>query len=114
MIVAIGQALGIALGVEYLHSRSPPIIHGDIKATNVLVDDGGNPRISDFGLAIPVENRTIGLTTTGSFQATLRWLSPELANGMIYSEHTVNMKRTESSDVWAFGCLLIEVCFLKS
>ena len=90
------------MGLEYLHSQTPPIIHGDIKSDNILIDNEGHPRIGDFGLANMLEDGTTGLTTTTGFQASWRWVSPELAD---------ETKRTKASDVWAFGCTLIEVRF---
>lgn len=43
--------LGIARGVDYLHTRRPAIIHRDIKASNVLITQDGIAKINDFGLA---------------------------------------------------------------
>jgi len=44
-------AEGTARGLQYLHSQNPPIIHGDIKSPNILLDVHFEPRIGDFGLA---------------------------------------------------------------
>ncbi|XP_027924507.1 receptor-like serine/threonine-protein kinase At4g25390 isoform X1 [Vigna unguiculata] len=43
--------LNIAKGIHFLHSCDPPVIHGDIKPSNVLLDRDFSPRIGDFGLA---------------------------------------------------------------
>ncbi|KAL0710372.1 hypothetical protein Bca4012_017350 [Brassica carinata] len=44
-------AVDIARGIEHLHGLDPPVIHGDLKPSNVLLDRGFNAKIADFGLA---------------------------------------------------------------
>ena len=45
-------ALGAAKGLEYLHeTANPPVIYRDFKASNILLDEVFNPKLSDFGLA---------------------------------------------------------------
>ncbi|KAK4783750.1 hypothetical protein SAY86_018118 [Trapa natans] len=52
--------LDIARGIEYLHSLDPPVIHGDLKPSNILLDQYFSAKIGDFGLArVKTENREI-------------------------------------------------------
>lgn len=44
-------AVDVARGIEHLHGLNPPVIHGDLKPSNVLLDRGFNAKIADFGLA---------------------------------------------------------------
>jgi serine/threonine protein kinase len=56
--------VGIARGLTFLHEESPlKIVHRDIKTTNVLLDRGLNPKISDFGLAKLDEEENTHIST---------------------------------------------------
>ncbi|KAG9124359.1 hypothetical protein FRC07_011937 [Ceratobasidium sp. 392] len=78
----IGRAklmLEIAQGLEYLHLRTPAVIHGDLRLANVLISDNGSACITDFGLARVLE----GLTLTPVSQqlgvaGATRWMAREL------------------------------------
>ncbi|KAG8903845.1 hypothetical protein FRB99_002660 [Tulasnella sp. 403] len=89
-------------GLEYLHTREPPICHGDIKALNVLVNERGRALLCDFGLARNLEARAgEGSVTTTCFGGTTRYLSPEsIEKGIQY---------TAESDIWSWGCLALEI-----
>ncbi|KAG8893659.1 hypothetical protein FRB99_001829, partial [Tulasnella sp. 403] len=91
-----------AKGLEYLHTRNPPICHGDIKALNILIDAWGHAMLCDFGLAKATDGS--GVETQGKSTndgGTIRYWSPELFGD--------NSCPTLKSDVWAWGCLLLEV-----
>lgn len=67
--------LGIAKGVEYLHTRTPSIIHRDIKSSNVLITHQGVAKINDFGLArVKTSTRSVIRSLVG----TVNWQAPEL------------------------------------
>lgn len=96
-------AADTAKGLVYLHSLSPPICHGDIKAANVLVNREFKAVLCDFGLSQMVQDDDCGLTTSKGFKGSTRYLSPELVKD--------EGPRTLASDVWAWGCLLLEILF---
>ncbi|XP_030492307.2 L-type lectin-domain containing receptor kinase S.4 [Cannabis sativa] len=90
---------GVASGLLYLHQEwEQTVIHRDIKAGNVLLDSELNARLGDFGLAKLYEHDSNPTTT--KVVGTLGYLAPEL---------TRTGKPTTSSDVFAFGGLLLEV-----
>lgn len=84
-------AIGIARAMSYLHAQEPPIIHRDLKPSNVLVDDGYNAKLADFGLSREEEEATMSSVGTPMVSA------PEVLRRERYSK---------SADVWSFGCIL--------
>uniref|UniRef100_A0A2P2J961 non-specific serine/threonine protein kinase n=1 Tax=Rhizophora mucronata TaxID=61149 RepID=A0A2P2J961_RHIMU len=90
---------GVASGLLYLHEEwEQTVIHRDIKSSNVLLDSELNGRLGDFGLAKLYEHGSNPSTTR--VVGTLGYLAPEL---------TKTGKPTKSSDVFAFGAVLLEV-----
>ncbi|KAJ1561729.1 hypothetical protein HK096_003547 [Nowakowskiella sp. JEL0078] len=95
----------ITAGMVYLHSRNPPVIHGDLKASNILITnysvgiDNSRLKISDFGLS-RIKSFSSSSKTKGNLSGTLRWISPErLDMG----------KLTEAVDIYAFAMIGYEI-----
>lgn len=74
------------------------VVHGDIKAANVLVSNDIRPLVCDFGLSRAIDAVT---ATTLQGKGSLRWMSPEL----LAEGHG----KSFATDVWAFGMLIYEV-----
>ncbi|TFK21998.1 kinase-like protein [Coprinopsis marcescibilis] len=95
-----------ASGLSYLHSFRPnAVIHGDIKASNILVKDDGQACLTDFGLSRVLETR--GYTTT-SFGGTCRWMAYELLTPVDDDSEDTPPPLTKNSDVWSFGMTMLE------
>ncbi|XP_020106457.1 serine/threonine-protein kinase-like protein CR4 [Ananas comosus] len=93
-------AVQAARGIEYLHGYAcPPVIHRDIKSSNILIDEEHNARVADFGLSLlgPADSSSpLSELPAG----TLGYLDPEY-----YRLHYLTTK----SDVYSFGVLLLEI-----
>ena len=60
----LGIAIDSARGIAYLHElANPPIIHRDIKSTNILLDDQLIAKVADFGLSKPMDNNEVHVST---------------------------------------------------
>ncbi|GAB2224486.1 hypothetical protein Drorol1_Dr00005247 [Drosera rotundifolia] len=93
-------ALGVAEGLSYLHHSCPRrIIHRDIKASNILLDEDYEPLISDYGLAKWLPDKWLHHVLY-PIEGTFGYLAPE------YFMHGIVDEKT---DVFAFGVLLLEL-----
>ncbi|KAJ7592096.1 kinase-like domain-containing protein [Mycena floridula] len=96
---------GIAAAVQYLHEHLPPIVHADIKDTNVLVLNNLKCCIADFGLSAIIESGGIAATSTVNQRGTVRWMAPETLS---LSAHGAELKQTPR-DIYVFGCTVLEI-----
>lgn len=90
-------------GLSYLHNQD--IIHRDIKGANILVDNKGTIKISDFGISKKLEASNIlsGANNNKhrpSLQGSVFWMAPEVVKQTSY---------TRKADIWSLGCLVVEM-----
>uniref|UniRef100_A0A0K8RTX2 Interleukin-1 receptor-associated kinase 1-like n=1 Tax=Crotalus horridus TaxID=35024 RepID=A0A0K8RTX2_CROHD len=98
-------ALGTARAIQFLHSDSPSLIHGDVKSSNILLDTALNPRLADFGLARFSRRPKQGgisssLGQTQTVRGTLAYLPPEYVRTGTLST---------AIDIFSFGVVLLEL-----
>ncbi|XP_006459452.1 hypothetical protein AGABI2DRAFT_66354, partial [Agaricus bisporus var. bisporus H97] len=91
----------ITAGLQYLHQSD--IVHGDLKAKNILVSDDGRALIADFGISRIVVSTKLASTQVSS--GTMRWMAPELLIDDEENCPTVTLK----SDIWSLGCVYYEI-----
>ncbi|KAJ7779273.1 kinase-like domain-containing protein [Mycena metata] len=101
IMVRVSLMLDVALGLQYLHEQK--VIHGDLKAINVLVTPSRRACICDFGLSSIVNEITLQLSQSSSVgqKGTPRYHAPELLRP--------RGKKSAGSDVYAFGCVCYEI-----
>ncbi|RCV29389.1 hypothetical protein SETIT_6G009500v2 [Setaria italica] len=95
-------ALDAARGVEYLHCYAvPPIIHRDVKPSNILLDGDWTAKVSDFGLSLASGGAAAAAVASSSTTAgTVGYIDPEYYR---------LQELTERSDVYSFGVVLLEL-----
>ena len=99
--------LQIAIGMNYLHTNNPPVLHRDLKSLNILLtnniekdSDTTDIKISDFGLSRLYQKSCIMSGNLG----TCYWMAPEII---------VNKKYTTKVDVYSYGIIIWEMCTRK-
>ena len=100
--------LQIAIGMNYLHTNNPPVLHRDLKSLNILLtdkieksSDTTDIKISDFGLSRLYQKSCI---LTGHL-GTCYWMAPEII---------VNKRYSTKVDVYSYGIIIWEVCTRKT
>ena len=102
-VVPIGIKLSIihhvSLGLRYLHTRNPPIIHRDLSSNNVLLSKGMEGKIGDLGTARLVDPRKQSRMTKAP--GTIDFMPPEAL------EDVTNIRYGKELDVFSFGCVIL-------
>jgi serine/threonine protein kinase len=92
-------ARGVAAGVEFLHALTPPVIHGDLTATNVLLSAAGTPKLSDFGTSFAIgPNSGAALSV-----CTIEYAAPEVLRRL-------RVAVPQAVDAYAYGVVLHRLC----
>ena len=89
-------AIGVASALEVAHRKG--IVHRDVKPGNILITDGGDVKVTDFGIARAVAEAS--MTVTGTTLGSVHYFSPEQARGD---------EVTGASDVYSLGIVLFEM-----
>ncbi|KAL9163254.1 hypothetical protein ABFS82_06G028700 [Erythranthe guttata] len=102
--VRMSIIIGIAKGLAYLHEDTePPLVHGNLKSSNVLLDQQWNPKISDFGIT-----KFLGHEWKNTSAP------PKGMSGYIAPEYDSIRYLNEKSDIYSYGVLIMEIVSGKS
>ncbi|KAK1424548.1 hypothetical protein QVD17_19880 [Tagetes erecta] len=93
----VHMAMDMARGMNYLHHCQPPVIHRNLKSSNLLVDKNLTLKVGDFGLS-RIKHTTYLMTNTKTVAP--HWMAPEI----LRNEHV-----DEKSDVYSYGVVLWEI-----
>ena len=94
---ALELALQVAQALAFAHENG--LVHRDVKPQNVLLNDGGEAKVTDFGIARSLDVQH-GITQTGTVMGTSDYIAPEQARGV---------KASVQSDVYSLGAVLYEL-----
>ncbi|KDQ55371.1 hypothetical protein JAAARDRAFT_37378 [Jaapia argillacea MUCL 33604] len=96
--------LDVASALVYMHNLDPPIAHGDIKGSNILISDDGHALLTDLGLGSVAAYSNFSIANIGS---ACRWLAPEIIYPGPGFEGEIRGSR--EGDVYSFGMTVLEV-----
>ncbi|XP_024027695.1 integrin-linked protein kinase 1 [Morus notabilis] len=98
--IAVSYALDIARGMNYLHHHKPhAIIHRDLTPRNVLQDEAGRLKVTDFGLSKIYQEKDLGYKMTGR-TGSYRYMAPEVYRRELYGK---------AVDVFSFALIVYEM-----
>eukprot|EP01043_Picozoa_sp_COSAG02_P042474 COSAG02_NODE_3615_length_6474_cov_4.439059_1_plen_2022_part_00 len=97
----LGMIEQVVLAINFLHGRTPKIIHRDIKPLNILVDSAHNIRVGDFGISCRDREKESRDQTQGTFC----YMAPEVVTGQASA--------SSASDVFSFGVVMYEWFFIR-
>eukprot|EP01016_Furgasonia_blochmanni_P026755 TRINITY_DN28339_c0_g1_i1.p1 TRINITY_DN28339_c0_g1~~TRINITY_DN28339_c0_g1_i1.p1 ORF type:complete len:241 (-),score=39.49 TRINITY_DN28339_c0_g1_i1:63-728(-) len=88
----------ILKGLEYLHNNR--VIHKDIKGANILVDSNGTVKLADFGCSMQIDKTLSAEQYVPALKGSIPWMAPEVVKQSLTSRR---------SDIWSFGCTVVEM-----
>eukprot|EP01006_Ploeotia_vitrea_P029515 TRINITY_DN62042_c0_g1_i2.p1 TRINITY_DN62042_c0_g1~~TRINITY_DN62042_c0_g1_i2.p1 ORF type:complete len:446 (-),score=42.16 TRINITY_DN62042_c0_g1_i2:421-1758(-) len=92
-------AHSITMGLKFLHTQTPPILHRDLKSANVLLDENSHARISDFGVSREAAELQTQTHVSTRMVGTPGYIDPQLLYGRVNA----------GTDIYALGIVLLEL-----
>ncbi|KZT25488.1 kinase-like protein [Neolentinus lepideus HHB14362 ss-1] len=99
---------GVACALSYLHSRVKPAVHGNVRASNILISDSGEAVLSDYGMSRVADFAVHFARPSANIFEDARWQAPEIFSGSI--ENDERWGATPATDTYSFGMTCLEVC----
>lgn len=101
LLLRMKMARDAALGLLWLHSCNPAIVHRDLKSSNLLVDEHYRVKVCDFGLSqLKPRGEALSDSAESGAKGTPLWMSPEILSGKEF---------TEKADVYSYGLVLWQI-----
>ncbi|THH08540.1 hypothetical protein EW145_g2641 [Phellinidium pouzarii] len=94
----------VASGMEYLHKRG--VVHGDLRAANILIGDDGRACVADFGLSKVIEEVAPDMSSSTYGDSPVRWQARELVKP---DEYDGPVSVSPATDIWSYGMLCLEI-----